>query len=85
MTKQDETLPLTYLLSPPASMDEIVMRAELVGARWTQFAGVCQQLVEQHVETVQASTVMTLEQLRRNAMEAAFLSSGPKAESIEVS
>lgn len=85
MKKQDETLPLTYLLSPPASMDEVVMRAELVTARWTQFAGLCQQLAQQHIETVQASTLMTLEQFRRNALEAAFLSTGPKAEPIEVS
>lgn len=85
MKNQDETLPLTYLLSPPASMDEVVMRAELVTARWTHFAGLCQQLVEQHIETVQASTLTTFEQFRRNALEAAFLSSGPRAEPIEVS
>ena len=85
MNNQDETLPLTYLLSPPASMDEVVMRAELVTARWTHFTGQCQQMVEQHIETVQASTLMTLEQFRRNALEAAFLSTGPKAEPIEVS
>ncbi|MEZ5276555.1 MAG: hypothetical protein R3F07_09265 [Opitutaceae bacterium] len=85
MTKKDDTLALTYMLSPPASLDELQLRAELVASRWVSLAGTCRDLIQNHLNTVQASTLGTMEQFRRAAMEAAFLSSPPRAESIDIS
>ena len=48
-------------------------------------AGTCRELVENHLNTVQASTLGTMEQFRRAAMEAAFLGTPPRAESIDIS
>ena len=85
MAHPNETLPLTYLLSPPASLEEFQLRAELVASRWMSLAGTCRELVENHLNTVQASTLGTMEQFRRAAMEAAFLGTPPRAESIDIS
>lgn len=84
MTTQNQVLPLTYLLSPPADLDEIRLRAELITARWLNLAGAWRELIDSHISTVQASTLSTVEQLRQSALEAAFLSSPPRAESIDI-
>ena len=85
MTPSNQTLPLTYLLSPPASLDEIQLRADLVAAQWLTFAGTCRELMDNHLATVQASALSTFEQFRRSALEAAFLSSAPRADAINLS
>jgi len=85
MTKENDPLPLRYFISPTASFEEAVARTNVVAAQWIHFGTTCQKLVEGHLETVQASALSTMESIRRNSLEAAYLQEPSKAEAIEVS
>jgi len=85
MTNENDPLPLRYFISPTASFEEAVARTQVIAAQWINYGTICQKLIEGHLETVQASTLSTMEKIRRHSLEAAFLQEPPKAEAIEVS
>ena len=85
MTKEKESLPLRYFVSPTASFEEAVARTQVIAAQWINYGTTCQKLIESHLETIQASALTTMEKIRRHSLEAAFLQAPAKAETIELS